>query len=1091
MLSPSDELEIAMRFRTLTFVFFLCTSLDLYSQSTKQDQSINAPSQDPSVPLLAQFAGSLGQSGNIEGLHGITFSIYAEQTGGTPLWTETQSVAVDSKGNFSVLLGSSQSAGLPPDVFALGEPRWIGYVSDDGLEQPRIPLSTVPYAFKAANADTLGGMKASDFVSVSQLNSLLNSGRTIAQTPAFPPGTSPIAIPVAISVSAPPGPVIDFARLNEENFFSKKQRDAGGLTLPASWKRADESYALDSAPLDFETTIPDPQTHQTVSQLFRWTSQALSAPAGPSARLALAFGQNRTPPSSTGFSINSDGTINFAPNQQFPQNGVLEALNGGNEMGGTSSTSAIVTTSPYSWTETPTGAALQAGDNIVTLKPCPAGVNGTDVWHYLYISGSGKPEVVLITGGSCVSKAASGTIEFTALYPHGKGYNIASATDGIQEAVINAVAPNTGSTTTQLSRQVVISPGVHRFRARLSIRATSITVSNSGGIIVCAMADTCIMLGDPVNGNLFSDMTLQGLRVAAGVPSGTWPAIEDNAIKSTITDIAPATSPIEGATLGSLVRIDNDQAASITSMDTNTASWARCDTVFCSTAIIGPGPFSTNAGVLWVSKSNLGLACKANGIDNQNGNTLSVKDSVVEAFPEFGVRARTVFNPTTVILNNVYEEVGNCVNPLGTGMAGLIVEGGKATVDAGTPVGQLPLFADTGTMTYYYYVVVHSSTMGTSPAYLAGTATTNGTGQISVVWNQVGTSGTITYDVLRIVGDGGADMHAPSGTGSYAVATGVAATLCANKVCTISDNAASAPASYTVSDYTMYWPSLQMWPGAVILTSASDVQNTGGAVTSQLYSDYLSASTGIVNSGGAANASVFAQMCDPQGNWSSIWMQCATGSSVSNDFPAVVATVLQLSSNGGAPGGLKGRQIFEVPPLSSLAATHVITLSDSNPDKTFGTPGNRPAWDPSDTYIGYDQPTNVSVLGTQLSFGSPVAISQYIANTGDNVHWGERLTATSKAFQVPVQFSELYTGSTANTDLAGVIVVSGETSGSYQFVRQYKTPPSCQLTPEGDWGPVGAYWETVTNASLTANVRIAGTIFFQYHCIGMSAQPPS
>jgi hypothetical protein len=1082
-----------MRLRSLTLSFLCVVSIAFQLQSLAQTGS-NISTRDPSVPLLAKFGGTLGQNES-PGPRGITFSIYAAETGGNPLWVETQTVDVDSSGNFTVLLGSSNSNGLPSIVFLSGEPQWIGYVADDGIVRPRVPLSTVPYAFKAADANTLGGMKPSEFVSVSQLNKLLNGSGTITQIPpTVPPGKAPIAIPLSIAVPVSTGTVNDLARLDEENFFSKVQRDAGGLTLPASWRRADEINALDSAPLDFETSAVNPQTNQTLSQRFRWASQSsASVSANPAATLSLSFGQDGAVPASTGFSINSDGTINFAPNQQFPQGGVLQALagNGGSGTGGLSPTFAVVATAPYSWTEAPIGAAIQTGDNFATLTPCPAGVNGTDLWHYLYISGAGTPEVVLITGGSCVSKAASGTIEFTAVYPHGKGYSISSATDGVQEAIIAAVAPNKGSTTSQLSRQVVISPGIHRFRARLSIRATGITVSNSGGIVVCTMSDTCIMLGDPTNGNLFSDMNLQGLRVAAGVPNGTWPAVEDNAIKSTISDIAPAQSPIQGATLGSLVQIDNDQAATISSMDTNTAPWSRCDTMFCSTAIVGPGPFNINAGLLWVSNSNLGLQCKGNGIDNQNGNTLSVTNTVIEAFAQFGVRARTVYNPTVVTLNNVYEEVGNCVNPLGTGMAGLIVEGGRATVTSGTPGGLLPVFANTGSTQYFYYIVVHSSTLGTSPAYLAGTAVTSGSGTIPVVWNQVGTSGNITYDVLRIAGDGGDSMHAPSGTGAFAVATGVPAALCANKVCTISDNPASVPVSYTVSDYTVYWPSLQMWPGSVILTSAVDMQNTGGAVTSQYFTDSLQGSSGFVNSGGAANASVFAQMCDPQSNWSSIWMQCLTGSSVSNDYPAVGATVWQLSSDGGAPGGLKGRLIFEVPPASEVAATHVVTLSDSNPDKTFATPNNRPTWDSTDTYIGYDQPTYASPLGTQLSLGAPIAISHYIANTGDNVHWGERLTATSKVFQVPVQLSELYTGSTANNDLAGTIVLSGTTSGSYSFVRQYKTPPSCQLTAEEDWSSLGSYWETVSTTSLTANVKIAGTISFQYHCIGLSAVPPS
>jgi hypothetical protein len=94
--------------------------------------------------------------------------------------------------------------------------------------------------------------------------------------------------------------------------------------------------------------------------------------------------------------------------------------------------------------------------------------------------------------------------------------------------------------------------------------------------------------------------------------------------------------------------------------------------------------------------------------------------------------------------------------------------------------------------------------------------------------------------------------------------------------------------------------------------------------------------------------------------------------------------------------------VFEQTPNSSLGATHVITLSDSNPTKTMATPNNRPSWDAADTYIGFDQPFAVNSKHTQLCFGAPVSISSYINNVGDGVNWGERLTAKLKSFKVPV-----------------------------------------------------------------------------------------
>src|SRR4029077_19120295 len=53
------------------------------------------------------------------------------------------------------------------------EPQWVSLTLDDGAERPRVELSTVPYAFKASDADTLGGRNSGEFVTQQQLTSLL------------------------------------------------------------------------------------------------------------------------------------------------------------------------------------------------------------------------------------------------------------------------------------------------------------------------------------------------------------------------------------------------------------------------------------------------------------------------------------------------------------------------------------------------------------------------------------------------------------------------------------------------------------------------------------------------------------------------------------------------------------------------------------------------------------------------------------------------------------------------------------------------------------------------------------------------------
>ncbi len=77
---------------------------------------------------------------------------------------ETQNVTPDASGQYSVLLGSTTATGLPSDLFSQEEQRWLGVQVQGQAEQPRVLLVSVPYAFKAHEAETLAGKSISDFV---------------------------------------------------------------------------------------------------------------------------------------------------------------------------------------------------------------------------------------------------------------------------------------------------------------------------------------------------------------------------------------------------------------------------------------------------------------------------------------------------------------------------------------------------------------------------------------------------------------------------------------------------------------------------------------------------------------------------------------------------------------------------------------------------------------------------------------------------------------------------------------------------------------------------------------------------------------
>jgi len=137
------------------------------------------------VPPVIRFSGVLTDvnSKALTGTVGVTFSLYEEAQGGAALWVETQNVTPDKTGRYSVILGSTTSQGIPAEVFASGEARWLGVQAQGQTEQPRTLLMSVPYALKALDAETVGGKPASSFMLTPQ------AGGNSAVPGKLPPGT--------------------------------------------------------------------------------------------------------------------------------------------------------------------------------------------------------------------------------------------------------------------------------------------------------------------------------------------------------------------------------------------------------------------------------------------------------------------------------------------------------------------------------------------------------------------------------------------------------------------------------------------------------------------------------------------------------------------------------------------------------------------------------------------------------------------------------------------------------------------------------------------------------------------------------------
>jgi hypothetical protein len=146
---------------------WLPLSMSAFAQSSDVSK---ATAVAPIIPQQVRYTGVLTNrtANTVEAV----FKIYATAEGGEPLWTETQRVIASADGSYSVLLGAASQSGLPQSVFAAGQARWVGVSIDGAEEGARSPLSSVAYAMKAGDAESVGGLSAANLATKEDLAKL-------------------------------------------------------------------------------------------------------------------------------------------------------------------------------------------------------------------------------------------------------------------------------------------------------------------------------------------------------------------------------------------------------------------------------------------------------------------------------------------------------------------------------------------------------------------------------------------------------------------------------------------------------------------------------------------------------------------------------------------------------------------------------------------------------------------------------------------------------------------------------------------------------------------------------------------------------
>jgi len=335
----------------LALCFSMSASLRAQSQTANTLSAKSSVAPNSVVPNLMRFSGTANDINNkpVSGIVGVTFALYKDQQGGMPLWLETQNVSADKSGHYSVSLGATKTNGVPSELFTSGEAKWLGVQVEGQVEQPRILLLSVPYALKAADAETLGGLPASAFALAARVGGSANAATNTA-TGASPSSAPPPSAAVTGTGTVNFLPLWDTAsdivssavvqsgtgataRIGINTSTPGATLDVKGsaniqglLTLPALGA-ATAAAGRTSRAQNFVASSFNSGTSAAVSQFFQWKAEpAGNNTATPSGTLNLLFGSGTTAPTETGLKIANSGQLTFASGQTFPGTGTITGV---------------------------------------------------------------------------------------------------------------------------------------------------------------------------------------------------------------------------------------------------------------------------------------------------------------------------------------------------------------------------------------------------------------------------------------------------------------------------------------------------------------------------------------------------------------------------------------------------------------------------------------------------------------------------------------------------------------------------------------------------------------------------------------------
>ena len=239
------------------------------------------------------------------------------------------------------MLGSTKPEGLPAELFTSEQARWVGVQVSGQAEQARVLLVSAPYALKAGDAETIGGLPPSAFVLAAPLaigsaaasgaaetvtplttTNVTTTGGTLNYLPIFSGAATVIDSSVFQTGSGTTGKIgIDTTTPATQLDVNGAGTIRGTLALPATGA-ATAGGGKNSQGLNLVASSFSSTSSTALNQVFRWQAEpAANDTTAPSGTLNLQYGLGTATPTETGLKVSSKGVFTFATGQTFPGTG--------------------------------------------------------------------------------------------------------------------------------------------------------------------------------------------------------------------------------------------------------------------------------------------------------------------------------------------------------------------------------------------------------------------------------------------------------------------------------------------------------------------------------------------------------------------------------------------------------------------------------------------------------------------------------------------------------------------------------------------------------------------------------------------------